>query len=403
MLESLRSGMAGFTEDAIVIVAASDLPALDAAAVDEFVDAVLARKLDVAYACLERRYHQAAYPEFPHTWARLRDGRYCGGGLVALRPRVLPRLDTFMDALGQARKSPWRLAGLFGLRRVDPLRRRPAHDRARRAARVDAARGASRRDSLHARADRAQRRPGRRRRARQRAIRGTVTRGAAARTSGRRDALLEAMRTVLLTALFSATLCTAAGAQTAAPSPAPAPFACDVRQANLGGVGRALTVAFTGPIFGARVCATVANLAFDGFDAQAAAAPVPDAVVAAALGDGGTTTIAFGGATLAAVGPYLVAPGGELVTFGADSSESARVVLAFAGQRVLVIATTPVALIDLARTLRDHPGLFDADAIERAVVIASGPQAAVSIRTVDGTLGAPSITTPRVLSLLKRG
>ena len=38
----------------------------------------------------------------------------CGGGLVALRPRVLPRLNTFMDALGNARKSPWRLAGLFG-------------------------------------------------------------------------------------------------------------------------------------------------------------------------------------------------------------------------------------------------------------------------------------------------
>jgi GTP:adenosylcobinamide-phosphate guanylyltransferase len=114
MLESLRSGMAGFTEDALVIVAASDLPALDAAAVDEFVDAVLARDLDVAYACLERRHHEARYPEFPHTWARLRDGRYCGGGVVALRARVLPRLNTFMDALGHARKSPWRLAGLFG-------------------------------------------------------------------------------------------------------------------------------------------------------------------------------------------------------------------------------------------------------------------------------------------------
>ena len=114
MLHSLRSGLQGFTEDALVLVAASDLPALDAPAVDEFVDAVLARKLDVAYACLERRHHEAAYPEFPHTWARMRDGRYCGGGLVALRPRVLPRLSTFLDALGGARKSPLRLAGLFG-------------------------------------------------------------------------------------------------------------------------------------------------------------------------------------------------------------------------------------------------------------------------------------------------
>ena len=114
IIESLRAGMQGFTEDAIVLVAASDLPALDAPAVDEFVDAVLARDLDVAYACLERRYHVAAYPEFPHTWARMREGEFCGGGLVALRPRVLPRLASFMDALGAARKSPLRLARLFG-------------------------------------------------------------------------------------------------------------------------------------------------------------------------------------------------------------------------------------------------------------------------------------------------
>ena len=114
MIESLRSGLQGFTEDALVIVAASDLPALDAPAVDEFVDGLLPRSLDVAYACLERRYHDAAYREFPHTWARMREGMFCGGGVVALRPRVLPQLATVLDALGRARKSPLRLASLLG-------------------------------------------------------------------------------------------------------------------------------------------------------------------------------------------------------------------------------------------------------------------------------------------------
>jgi len=114
MLLSLRSGLAGFTEDALVLVAASDLPALDAAAVDEFVDAARARDLDLAYACVERRWHLARYPEFPHTWARMREGRFCGGGLVALRPRTLAPLAELLDALGAARKSPLRLAALLG-------------------------------------------------------------------------------------------------------------------------------------------------------------------------------------------------------------------------------------------------------------------------------------------------
>lgn len=114
ILDSLAAGLAGLPPDAPVLVAASDLPILNAAAVDEFLDGALARELDVAYAILERRAHVARYPQVPHTWARMRDGRYCGGGLVALKPRVLTRLASLLDAFGAARKSPLRLAALFG-------------------------------------------------------------------------------------------------------------------------------------------------------------------------------------------------------------------------------------------------------------------------------------------------
>jgi hypothetical protein len=114
MLESLLSGCAGLPPDELVLVSPSDLPVLSVIAVDEFLDGLAARDVDVAYAILERRIHEARYPQVPHTWARLRDGTYCGGGLCALRPRALPRLAAFLDALGAARKSPLRLAGLFG-------------------------------------------------------------------------------------------------------------------------------------------------------------------------------------------------------------------------------------------------------------------------------------------------
>ena len=196
----------------------------------------------------------------------------------------------------------------------------------------------------------------------------------------------------------------APSAAPAASPPLPGRAACEARQSTLaGGIGRAMVVAFTGPVFGAHVCATVANLAFDGFTARIADAPSGDAVVTAALGDGGAVTLPLEGATVTGAGPYVVAPGGVFPSFGGDTAEAPRVVIAYAGQRVLIIATTPVALVDLARALRDHPGVFDADAIERAVVIASGPNAALSLRTADGTFGAASVTGPRVLLLIKRG
>jgi len=112
--ESLRNGLAGFPPDADVLVVASDLPILTRAAIEDFVTRVRDLDADVVYGCVEQRAHLARFPEVPHTWARLREGTYCGGGLMSIKPRALPLLDRFIERLGAARKHPLRLASLFG-------------------------------------------------------------------------------------------------------------------------------------------------------------------------------------------------------------------------------------------------------------------------------------------------
>lgn len=114
MIDSLRSGMAGFPPGVPLLIVASDLPVLTTPALDEVFDALALRDLDVAYTCLARRYHEARFPQIPHTWARMREGEFCGGGVSAIRPRALERLSEFLDALGAARKAPLRLAAVFG-------------------------------------------------------------------------------------------------------------------------------------------------------------------------------------------------------------------------------------------------------------------------------------------------
>ncbi|MGB8519441.1 MAG: NTP transferase domain-containing protein [Candidatus Tumulicola sp.] len=112
--ESLRSGLSDLPPDLAVLVVASDLPVLDAVSVDDFARGVRELDADVVYGCVERRTHLARYPNVPHTWARLRDGTFCGGGLAAIKPRALPLLERFIERLGAARKHPLRLASLFG-------------------------------------------------------------------------------------------------------------------------------------------------------------------------------------------------------------------------------------------------------------------------------------------------
>jgi molybdopterin-guanine dinucleotide biosynthesis protein A len=112
--DSLRAGLEGSPPDDVVLVAASDLPVLSARAVDGFLDTTLASGADVAYSCVERSVHERRYAEVPHTWAHMRDGDYCGGGVIALRPRAFEALERFLDRLGKARKNPLRLASIFG-------------------------------------------------------------------------------------------------------------------------------------------------------------------------------------------------------------------------------------------------------------------------------------------------
>lgn len=111
---SLESGTQGAPPNDLVLIAASDLPVLTPAAIAQFLAEAQRRDLDVAYAIVGQREHLDAYPAVPHTWAKMVEGRFCGGGLVALKPRVLPALRTVLDDLGKARKSPLRLAALFG-------------------------------------------------------------------------------------------------------------------------------------------------------------------------------------------------------------------------------------------------------------------------------------------------
>lgn len=112
--DSLRNGLDGFAAGEDLLVAASDLPVLTVAAVNDFIERIPALNADVIYGCVEKQVHLERYPSVPHTWARMRDGTFCGGGMVAIKPRALPLLERFIERLGAARKHPFKLASLFG-------------------------------------------------------------------------------------------------------------------------------------------------------------------------------------------------------------------------------------------------------------------------------------------------
>lgn len=112
--DSLASGIRGLDPHAHALITPSDLPIISTAAINQYVSQAAALDAEITYGCLERRNHEAAYPQVPHTWARLRDGTFCGCGIITLRPRTYPMLAGVIEKLGAARKNPFALASLFG-------------------------------------------------------------------------------------------------------------------------------------------------------------------------------------------------------------------------------------------------------------------------------------------------
>ena len=113
MLENLQAGLIAIGDAKRVLVATADIPLLTSAAVRD----VLARDsgAGLVYPVIDMLDSQAMFPGGKRTSAKLKEGRFTGGNLFLLEPRLvgdfLPRLEFVL----QNRKNVLRLAGMFGL------------------------------------------------------------------------------------------------------------------------------------------------------------------------------------------------------------------------------------------------------------------------------------------------
>ncbi|HTW86118.1 MAG TPA: hypothetical protein VMD91_18750 [Candidatus Sulfotelmatobacter sp.] len=213
------------------------------------------------------------------------------------------------------------------------------------------------------------------------------------------------MRAATLLLALTLTGQTPAPAPAASAAPSAAPVAdCTPRTEPLGAIGRASVVTFTGAVYGDHVCALVLNLADDGYRASfAAASGTAPIEVALTPGAGGSLGIDAGGALRAVpgapsasdavgVGPFIIAPGGTFAAPAGANDEQPLVVLAYAGQRIVLLATSAVTPVDLADALQRQPDLFGIVAPERAIVLAHGPGSTISVRLHATILGTPPPT-----------
>jgi GTP:adenosylcobinamide-phosphate guanylyltransferase len=114
LINSMLAGFAGLDSRERVIVTATDVPLLTPAIVDAFADKARALgSYDIGYGFVARNSSETKYPQVRHTWVRLREGVFCGGGVSVLRAGAAAQAADLLRRVASLRKSPARLAMMF--------------------------------------------------------------------------------------------------------------------------------------------------------------------------------------------------------------------------------------------------------------------------------------------------
>ena len=115
LLQSLENGVnAASRQDIPILGIPCDMCFLEPSSIEDFLDRCDRRPAEVHYSYVRFETSEARYPGLRHTWVKMADGTFCGGGLALLTPSAVTRARAFVENLTLARKTPWKLASVLG-------------------------------------------------------------------------------------------------------------------------------------------------------------------------------------------------------------------------------------------------------------------------------------------------
>ncbi len=97
-----------------VLIVTGDLPLITSAAITDFVDHAASSHAEVAYPIIPRESSERMFPGGRRTYVRLTDGTFTGGNAVVVTRAFVERSQELLGRLYSYRKSPLKLARLFG-------------------------------------------------------------------------------------------------------------------------------------------------------------------------------------------------------------------------------------------------------------------------------------------------
>lgn len=101
-----------------VLVTAADIPMITPEAISDFLDLCGQREGELHYPVVSKEANDQKYPGVKRTYAPLKEGRFTGGNLMLVDPRIVERCALMAEKMVERRKDPVALSQLLGWRFV---------------------------------------------------------------------------------------------------------------------------------------------------------------------------------------------------------------------------------------------------------------------------------------------
>ncbi len=108
IIDSLSQGLRECTTEKVIVMPC-DTPFITKEASEDFIESCRKRSASFYYSYLPKEISEHKYPALPHTYARLKEGTFCGGSLVMIDREDFHKGEKLLRMLTGSRKN---LAGI---------------------------------------------------------------------------------------------------------------------------------------------------------------------------------------------------------------------------------------------------------------------------------------------------
>jgi GTP:adenosylcobinamide-phosphate guanylyltransferase len=99
-----------------LMLSSSDIPAVTGPIIDSVVESCAPFQKAIYYPVVSQRSMESRFPGANRTYVKLKDIFVAGGDLIIINPNLVEIDQEFWHAIFEARKYPWRIAKLVGVR-----------------------------------------------------------------------------------------------------------------------------------------------------------------------------------------------------------------------------------------------------------------------------------------------